>query len=175
MKDGLSYIRKKVWMERGRRVEIAKLVGSIILCQVVGMMGSIFTKPAILSWYVSLKKPLFTPPDWLFAPVWITLYILMGVAAFFVWRKGCQQKQTRNALILFGVQLILNALWSFMFFGLRSPLAGLIEISILSVAILLTIQSFLQISRIAALLLIPYFLWVAFASGLNLSIWVLNR
>jgi tryptophan-rich sensory protein len=99
----------------------------------------------------------------------------MGFAAFLVWRKGWHQKQTRSALILFGVQLILNALWSFMFFGLRSPLAGLIEISILSVAILLTLQSFLQISRVAGLLLIPYFLWVAFASGLNLSIWVLNR
>jgi len=162
-------------MERSRRVEIAKLVSSLILCQLAGMTGPIFTKPAILSWYVSLKKPFFTPPDWVFAPVWIILYILMGFAAFLVGRKGCHQKQTRSALILFGVQLILNALWSFMFFGLRSPLAGLIEISILSVAILLTIQSFLQISRVAGLLLIPYFLWVAFASGLNLSIWVLNR
>jgi tryptophan-rich sensory protein len=162
-------------MERSRRVEIAKLVSSLILCQLAGMTGLIFTKPAIFSWYVSLKKPFFTPPDWMFAPVWIILYILMGFAAFLVWRKGCHQKQTRSALILFGVQLILNALWSFMFFGLRSPLAGLIEISILSVAILLTLQSFLQISRVAGLLLIPYFLWVAFASGLNLSIWVLNR
>jgi benzodiazapine receptor len=162
-------------MERGRRVEIAKLVSSIILCQAVGMMGSIFTKPAILSWYGPLKKPFFTPPDWVFAPVWIILYILMGVAAFLVWRKSIHQKQTRSALILFGVQLVLNVLWSVMFFGLRSPLAGLIEISILAVAILLTIQSFLQVSRVAGLLLIPYFLWVAFASGLNLSIWVLNR
>jgi tryptophan-rich sensory protein len=162
-------------MERSRRVEIAKLVSSLILCQLAGMTGPIFTKPAILSWYVPLKKPFFTPPDWMFAPVWIILYILMGFAAFLVWRKGWHQKQTRSALILFGVQLILNALWSFMFFGLRSPLAGLIEISILSVAILLTLQSFLQISRVAGLLLIPYFLWVAFASGLNLSIWVLNR
>ena len=162
-------------MERSRRVEIAKLVSSIILCQLAGMTGRIFTKPAILSWYVSLKKPFFTPPDWVFVPVWIILYTLMGLAAFLVWRKGCHQKRNRSALILFGGQLILNALWSFMFFGLRSPLAGLIEISILSVAILLTIQSFLQISRVAGLLLIPYFLWVAFASGLNLSVWVLNR
>jgi benzodiazapine receptor len=175
MKDGLQYIWKKVCMEKGKRVEIAKLVTSIILCLVVGMMGSIFTKPAILSWYVSLRKPFFTPPDWVFAPVWIILCIPMGVAAFLVRRKGCQQKQTRSALILFGVQLILNPLWSFMFFGLRSPLAGLIEISILSLAILLTIQSFLRVTRIAGLLLIPYFLWVALASGLNLSIWVLNR
>ena len=175
MKDGLQYIWKKVCMEKGRRVEIAKLVTSIILCLVVGMMGSIFTKPAILSWYVSLKKPFFTPPDWVFAPVWVILYIPMGVAAFLVWRKGSHQKQNRSALFLFGIQLILNVLWPVIFFGLRSLLVGLIEISILAVAILLTIQSFLQVSRVAGLLLIPYFLWVAFASGLNLSIWVLNR
>lgn len=162
-------------MEKGTRVEIAKLVICIILCQLAGMIGSFFTRPAIPTWYASLKKPFFTPPDWVFAPVWIILYILMGIAAFLVWRKGWHQKQNRSALIFFGIQLILNALWSFMFFGLRSPLAGFIEISILSVAILLTIQSFLQISRIAGLLLIPYFLWVALASGLNLSIWVLNR
>ena len=162
-------------MDGGRRVEIAKLMTSIILCQLAGLVGSIFAKPAIPTWYASLKKPFFTPPDWVFAPVWIILYVLMGVAAFLVWRKGWHQKHIRNALILFGVQLILNVLWSFAFFGLRSPLAGFIEISILSVALLLTVQSFLQISRIAGLLLIPCFLWVAFASGLNLSLWVLNR
>ena len=138
-------------------------------------MGSIFTKRAILSWYASLKRPFFTPPDWVFAPVWIILYILMGVAAFLIWRKDFHQKQTRSALVLFGFQLILNALWSFLFFRLRSPLAGLIEISILAVAVLLTIQSFLQVTRIAGLLLVPYFLSVALASGLNLSIWFLNR
>jgi len=162
-------------MERVGKAEIAKLVSCIILCQVAGILGSIFTKPAILSWYISLKKPFFTPPDWVFAPVWIILYVLMGFAAFLVWRKGFHQKQTRGALILFAVQLVLNVLWSFMFFRLRSPFAGLVEISILAVAVLLTIQSFLQVSRVAGLLLIPYFLWVAFASGLNLSIWALNR
>jgi tryptophan-rich sensory protein len=162
-------------MEKGTRVEIAKLVICILLCQLAGMIGSFFTRPAVPTWYASLEKPFFTPPDWVFAPIWIILYILMGIAAFLVWRKGWQQKPNRSALILFGIQLILNALWSFIFFGLQSPLAGFIEISILLVAILLTIQSFLQISRIAGLLLIPYFLWVALASGLNLSIWVLNR
>ena len=162
-------------MERGRKVEIAKLVSCIILCQVAGILGSIFTKPAILSWYGPLKKPFFTPPNWVFAPVWVMLYVLMGVAAFLVWRKGFQQKQTWSALVLFGIQLILNVLWSVMFFGLRSPIAGLIEISILALVVLLTIQSFLQVTRVAGLLLVPYFLWVAFASGLNLSIWVLNR
>jgi benzodiazapine receptor len=166
---------KKDWMEGIKRVEIVKLVISLILCQLAGIMGSISTKPAVPSWYVALKKPFFTPPAWVFTPVWIVLYILMGFAAFLIWRTGWQQRQSQSALILFGIQLILSALWSFMFFGLRSPLAGFIEISILSVAVLLTIQSFLRISRIAGFLLIPYFLWVAMASGLNLSIWVLNR
>jgi tryptophan-rich sensory protein len=98
----------------------------------------------------------------------------MGIAASLVWQNTLDPKQTRNALILFGVQLVLNAFWPFMFFGLKSPLAGLITISILAAAILLTIQRFLGVSRMAGILLIPYFLWVSFASGLNLSIWYLN-
>ena len=161
-------------MGKGRGSEIIKLVISIVICQLAGWVGSIFTRPAIPAWYASLRKPFFTPPDWVFAPVWIGLYILMGIAVFLVWRTGWHEKQTRIALVLFSGQLILNALWSFLFFGLRSPLAGLIEISILAVVILFTIQSFLKINRKAGILLIPYFLWVAFASGLNLSIWVLN-
>jgi benzodiazapine receptor len=173
--SGLRHFRKKDWMEIVKRVEIIKLVISLLLCQAAGLLASISTKPAIPSWYFSLKKPLFAPPAWVFAPVWIVLYFLMGFAAYLIWRTGWQQKSTRSALILFGIQLTLNALWTFIFFGLRSPLGGFIEIVILSVAILLTIQSFLQISRIAGLLLIPYFLWVALASGLNLSLWVLNR
>jgi benzodiazapine receptor len=161
-------------MGKGRGSEILKLVISIVVCQLAGWVGSIFTRPAIPAWYASLRKPFCTPPDWVFAPVWIGLYILMGIAVFLVWRTGWHEKQTQMALVLFSVQLILNALWSFLFFGLRSPLAGLIEISILAVVILFTIQSFLKINRTAGILLIPYFLWVAFASGLNLSIWVLN-
>jgi tryptophan-rich sensory protein len=157
-----------------KRMEIFKLAVSFILCQLAGVMGSIFTRPAIGGWYATLRKPSFTPPDWVFAPVWIILYSLMGVAAYLVWRKGLGEKQVRKAMILFSGQLILNALWSWIFFGLRSPLAGFVEIAILSVVLIFTIQSFFKISKPAGALLIPYFLWVAFASGLNLSIWVLN-
>jgi tryptophan-rich sensory protein len=159
---------------KGEGMNIPKLIVSIVICQLVGIIGSIFTRPAIPTWYVSLIKPSFTPPDWVFGPVWIILYFLMGIAASLVWQKGLEQKQVWHALILFGVQLVLNALWSFAFFGMRSPLAGLIVISILAVTIIFTIQSFLRASKAAGILLIPYFLWVAFASGLNLSIWVLN-
>jgi benzodiazapine receptor len=157
-----------------KKMEIFKLAASFILCQLAGVMGSIFTRPAIVGWYATLRKPSFTPPDWVFAPVWIILYSLMGIAAYLVWRKGLEEKQVRKAMILFSGQLILNALWSWIFFGLRSPLAGMVEIAILSVVLIFTIQSFFKISKPAGALLIPYFLWVAFASGLNLSIYVLN-
>jgi len=157
-----------------KSMEIFRLAASIIVCQLAGVIGSFFTRPEISGWYAALRKPSLAPPDWVFAPVWIALYTLMGVAAYLVWSKGWKEKQVRHALILFGVQLILNALWSWVFFGLRSPLAGFVEICVLSMAILITIQSFLKVSKPAGGLLIPYFLWVAFASGLNLSIWVIN-
>jgi benzodiazapine receptor len=157
-----------------KKTDIYKLIVSILVCQLAGFIGSIFTRPAISTWYAGLLKPRFMPPDWVFAPVWISLYILMGVAAFLVWRRGLHHQVVRRALAIFGVQLALNILWSFLFFGLRSPLAGLIGISILGIAIILTVQSFLKVSRTSGLLLIPYFIWVSFATGLNLSIWWLN-
>jgi benzodiazapine receptor len=157
-----------------KKAEIPKLVISLGVCQLAGFIGSIFTRPAISTWYAELQKPRFTPPDYVFGPVWISLYILMGIAAFLIWRKGFHHRVVKRALAIFGVQLVLNALWSFLFFGLRSPLAGLIGIFILGVAIILTVRSFLMVSRPAGLLLIPYFLWVSFATGLNLSIWWLN-
>ncbi len=155
-------------------IGISKLVVSIIVCQLAGVIGSIFTTPAIPSWYATLKKPSFTPPNWLFGPVWITLFVLMGTAAFLVWDKGLNNKQVKIALSIFAVQLVLNVLWSAMFFGLRSPLAGLIEIVILWTAILFTILSFFKVSQAAGFLLIPYILWVSFAAVLNFSIWRLN-
>jgi benzodiazapine receptor len=157
-----------------KKTDIYKLIVCTLVCQLAGFIGSIFTRPAISTWYAGLLKPRFMPPDWVFAPVWISLYILMGVAAFLVWRRGLHHQVVRRALAIFGVQLALNILWSFLFFGLRSPLAGLIGISILGIAIILTVQSFLKVSRTGGLLLIPYFLWVSFATGLNLSIWWLN-
>ena len=161
-------------MSEFKKGEILKLVISLGVCQAAGFIGSFFTRPAISTWYAELIKPRFTPPDWVFGPVWISLYILMGIAAFLVWSRGFHHQVVRRALALFGVQLVLNALWSFLFFWLRSPLAGLIGICVLGIAIILTVRSFLKVSRTAGLLLIPYFLWVSFATGLNLSIWWLN-
>jgi len=152
-----------------------KLIVSVIACLAAGAIGSIFTRSAIPTWYATLAKPSFSPPDWLFAPVWTSLYILMGVAAFLVWRKGLENKQVRIALIVFLVQLILNALWSIAFFGLQCPLCGLTIISVLWLAILATTILFYRVSRVASVLLWPYLLWVSFASVLNGSIWLLNR
>jgi benzodiazapine receptor len=153
--------------------DIFKLVISILFCQFAGFLGSFFTTPAIPTWYKTLNKPFFTPPDWVFSPVWISLFILMGISLFMVWRKQ-DHPQFKIALIFFLIQLILNILWSVVFFGLRSPLLGLIDIVLFWVAILLTIQHFLRISRMAGLLLLPYIIWVSFAVALNLSLWILN-
>jgi tryptophan-rich sensory protein len=153
--------------------DIIKLVASVILCQIAGFLGSLFTTPAIPTWYATLKKPFFTPPNWIFSPVWISLFILMGISLFFVWRRQ-GHPQLKKALIFFFVQLILNVLWSLAFFGLRLPLLGFIDIILLWIAILLTILHFLKVSKFAGVLLIPYLLWVGFATLLNLSLWILN-
>jgi len=161
-------------MENERRKYVFKLIASIVACQLAGVIGSVFTTPAIPTWYAALAKPAFTPPSWLFAPAWITLYLLMGIAASLVWRVGLDQKHVRTALILFLVQLVLNALWSVAFFGLQSPLGGIIVIVLLWVAILLTILKFFRISTAAGALLVPYIAWVTFAATLNAYIYVLN-
>ena len=154
--------------------DIWKLVVSIIACLAAGAIGSIFTRQAIPTWYATLEKPAFNPPNWVFMPVWTLLYILMGIAAFLVWRKGLENRQVRIALIVFLVQLVLNALWSVAFFGLESPLYGVVVIAALWVAILFTVLKFYRISLAASVLVWPYLLWVTFAAVLNVSIWLLN-
>jgi len=154
--------------------DIFKLLISIVACQCAGLIGSLATVTAIPTWYATLDKPPFTPPNWLFAPAWITLYLLMGISAFIVWRKGLDSQPIRVALMVFLAQLILNALWSVVFFGLQSPLYGVVVIIALWIAILFTILNFYKISTAAAIILLPYILWVSFATVLNISIWILN-
>ena len=154
----------------------AKLIVSCAVPILVGLFGAFFTTDdSINNWYANLNKPVFTPPDWLFGPVWTTLYILMGISAFLVWRKGLADKAIRKALVFFIVQLVFNALWSLLFFGLRSPLLGLIDIFLLEFAIILTLICFEEISIPAVLLLVPYLGWVTFAAILNLAIYFMNR
>jgi benzodiazapine receptor len=152
-----------------------KLLASVVACQLAGALGAIFTRSAIPVWYAALKKPSFSPPNWLFGPAWITLYLLMAVAAYLVWQKGLAHPGVRVALAAFVVQLLLNALWSPAFFGLRSPLAGAAVIVLLWLAIALTMLLFWKLSPPAAWLLLPYLLWVSYASALNISIYLLNR
>jgi len=154
---------------------LLKAIFSVILCLSAGGIGSAFTASAIPEWYATLSKPSFSPPNWIFAPVWTLLYILMGLAAALVWKKGLRNPQVRTALIVFLIQLILNMAWSVLFFGLRSPLYGLIDILFLWAAILVTIAQFSRVSIPAAAMLIPYVLWVTFAAGLNFGIFVLNK
>lgn len=151
-----------------------KLLLCIVLSQAAGLIGSFFTMPAIDSWYATLARPEFAPPNWVFAPVWTTLYILMGVAAFLVWQHGFEKKEVKIALSIFGVQLILNSLWSIIFFGLQSPGWAFVEVTFLWVSILATIIAFAKVSKLAAWLLVPYILWVSFAAYLNFMIFWLN-
>ncbi len=154
--------------------QIIKLIIAILICEGAGVLGSLFTAPAIPTWYVTLAKPSFSPPNWVFAPVWTTLFVMMGVAAFLVWNKGLAQPGVKLALGMFALQLLFNFLWSAMFFGLRSPLAGLIDIAALWVTLATTIWLFFRISTLAGALLLPYLAWVSFASALNFAIWRLN-
>ena len=153
--------------------DIPKLVISIVLCQLAGFIGSLFTIPAIPTWYETLKKPFFSPPNWIFSPVWISLYTLMGISLFLVCRRK-DHPRFKMALVFFFIQLVLNILWSAAFFGLRSPLLGFIDVVLLWGAIILTIQHCLRVSRMAGLFLLPYFIWVSFAVVLNFSLWILN-
>lgn len=146
----------------------------ILICEAVGFLGSFFTAPAIPNWYAGLQKPSFSPPNWLFAPVWLILYALMGVAAYLVWAVGMKKPKVKLALVLFVVQLILNLLWSLFFFKMQAPFYALVEIIALWWLILLTMVNFLKVSKPAGWLLLPYLLWVSFATLLNFYIVKLN-
>lgn len=148
---------------------------SLVFPFVAGAIGSAATYPNLSGWFDSLEKPAFSPPGAVFGPVWTTLYLLMGTAHFLVEKSEAEPAAKRAANNLYGLQLGLNALWSVLFFGRRSPGAALLEIVLLWVAIVLTIAAFARISRLAALLLVPYLLWTSFATVLNAAIWRLNR
>lgn len=150
---------------------------AIILPQLAGVLGSVFTIPSIPTWYAGLVKPSLSVPNWVFGPVWTTLFFLMGVSLYLVLsapKSGKIGRERKQAIIVFGVQLFLNTLWSFVFFGLHKPGIALLEIKVLWLAIAVTIVCFYRISRWAAYLLVPYILWVSFAAYLNYAIWMLN-
>lgn len=150
-----------------------KLLFSLVISQLTGALGALFTVSSVSSWYPTLNKPPFTPPNWLFGPAWTLLYILMGISFYLVWRQKINKK-IKTALAIFVIQLILNLFWSMIFFGFKNPSFALLEIVVLWFFILLTIVKFLPLSKKAAYLLIPYLLWVTFATILNFSIVRLN-
>jgi translocator protein len=152
--------------------EILKLVLSIIVCQLAGIIGSIFTSRSVTTWYTTLIKPSFNPPSWIFGPVWLTLYALMGISLYLIIKDGFPGKE--YLLIAFGAQLLLNTLWSISFFGLQNPLLGFINIILLWVMIVVTMVLFYPVSISASLLMVPYLLWVSFAAVLNYFLMKLN-
>ena len=156
--------------------KITKILTLVVTCMAVGYFSGLITRSSILTWYPTLVKPSFNPPNWIFAPVWSMLYIMMRLAAGLVWdRIDFEKEKTTQALTLFAIQLGLNALWSYLFFGLMNPMLAGIEIVILWLMIYETYTSFAKISKIAGYLFLPYLAWVSFATMLNASIWWLNR
>ena len=151
---------------------IWKLIISLIIPFLASAIGGFFTANSVSTWYITINKPFFNPPSWIFGPVWTLLYLLMGISLYFIWiNKG---KNKKPAFQVFGVQMFLNALWSVLFFGLQKPLFAFIEIIFLWLAILATTIYFYRINKVSAYLLIPYILWVSFAAILNFSIFILN-
>lgn len=174
-----------------------KLILSIIICELAGVIGSVFTFKEIQNWYGSLNKPFFNPPNWIFGPVWTTLFILMGISLYLVWSKNFKPEnellpkskkawnkysqklwdgpwQKANIIIIFCLQLVLNTLWSIIFFGMHLPSLAFFELLMLWVAIFYTMANFYRVSKLAAYLLVPYIMWVSFAGILNLFIFILN-
>ncbi len=152
-----------------------KLVISIATPLAVGGLSGFATARGVANWYPTLTKPSFNPPAWVFGPVWTLLYIMMGVAAFLVWRKGLEVDGVKIALTVFGIQLALNGLWSILFFGMQAPGLALAEIIVLWIAIGATTVLFWRVVPAAGALLLPYWGWVSFATVLNASLWWLNR
>ncbi len=154
------------------KIDYLKLIACILLCEAVGFLGSFFTMSSIPTWYAALAKPSFNPPNWIFGPVWTTLYLMMGISLYLVWMKGF--KKNKPAILIFLIQLALNFVWTPVFFGLHQLLLALIIIVLLWIEIFITIRKFYRISKPAAYLLVPYILWITFATALNLAIVILN-
>ncbi|MFZ1535277.1 MAG: TspO/MBR family protein [Chitinophagaceae bacterium] len=152
----------------------SKLIISIIIPVAIGATAGFFTATGVESWYQTINKPSWNPPGWIFAPVWTTLYVMMGIALFLVWKSNAREGLKKNANTFFAIQLILNFFWSFIFFDQQQPGWALVEIIIMWIAILLTIFAFAKVNKTAAWLLVPYISWVSFATILNYTIWKLN-
>lgn len=157
-----------------KRKLIFPITIGIMICLMVGFLAGQVTQISVNTWYPTLIKPFFTPPRWLFAPVWTLLYLMMGIAVGRIWSYGIHHRRVKTAVYLFGLQLLVNGLWSLVFFGLKNPIGGLVAIGALFFLIIRTIQQFKTIDHFATNLLYPYLIWVCFASFLNSGIVFLN-
>lgn len=156
--------------------KVTRILIVVVTCLAVGYFSGMITREAITTWYPTLVKPSFNPPNWVFAPVWTLLYAMMGVAAGIIWNQMKTDRTiVKKALQFFAIQLALNAVWSYLFFGLKNPMLALLEIALLWLMIYETYLKFVKINKIAGYLLLPYLAWVSFASVLNASIFWLNR
>jgi len=151
-----------------------KLIISVVSCLAIGNLGTLFTVPNIATWYATLTKPSFNPPNWIFAPVWTTLFILMGISLFLIWNSQKKDKNRKAFFVVFIINLILNVLWSLIFFGLHMTGLAFLEVILLALSIIILMVLSWKISKAAAFLLAPYLLWVCFASFLNYNLWILN-
>lgn len=153
---------------------IFKLIISLAIPLAVGALGALFTSESVNGWYTTLQKPSFNPPNWLFAPVWTVLYILMGIAFYIIWKSHSKLNKRYTGYTYYWLQLILNFFWTFIFFGQKNIGLALLDIVLLFIMVASTIMSFRKISKTAAWLLAPYICWVAFAMALNFALWKLN-
>jgi benzodiazapine receptor len=156
------------------RKNYLKMFVAVVICLLAGFIGSFFTTPAIGTWYATLAKPSFGPPNWIFAPVWTILFVLMGLALYLVWSRGLAERKNKTAFCFFLVHLVFNILWSVVFFGLHNPGLAFLVIVALWLMIAYLILNFYRIKKAAGWLLLPYLLWVSFATLLNFAIWQLN-
>ena len=151
-----------------------KFIIAVFICQAVGIVSGLLTQNEMTTWFSSLNKPSWNPPAYLFGPVWTTLYLLMGISLWLVWKSNAPETQKLRAELTFALQLFLNFMWSILFFNIHSPALAFVDIVLMIVAILMTIGRFARISRLAAWLLVPYLMWVCFATVLNYRIWAMN-
>ena len=167
-------MKRETRRDAGGGVDVPRLALSILLCEAIGGIGSLFTLSSISNWYATILKPSFTPPNWLFGPIWITLFFLMGITFYLLWSRPREGITATMPLIAFGSQLVLNVVWTFLFFELHLLFVSLVEIVILWATIGVTIVTSYRVTKTGGLLLLPYIAWVTIASLLNYSVWVLN-
>ncbi len=149
-------------------------VGWVFVCEFAGVVGSIFTVGSIPTWYQTLVKPSFNPPNWIFGPVWTTLYALMGISVYRIWRLGMHREKVRDAVVLFCMHLVLNAVWSPVFFGARNIPIAFAIIAIMWLTLIALIFRFERLDKVSAYMLTPYLAWISFAMILNYNLWILN-